>query len=152
NTKENKNRIFEKTASSKSKLIILMMIIIFCVITIPPALAYGDVGLLIVALIFPGIGFSVLFAFLFGNTHIVLKIFGLTWGLGFGLGPWIFVVLPLLIIEPIYLVGYIIGLLCVIGMFLCLRYLPKRTKYGNEILGKLRGFKNFLETAEKEKL
>ena len=30
--------------------------------------------------------------------------------------------------------------------------MPKRTKYGNEMLGKLRGFKNFLETAEKEKI
>ena len=35
---------------------------------------------------------------------------------------------------------------------ICLKYLPKRTHYGNEILGKLRGFKNFLETAEKDKL
>ena len=30
--------------------------------------------------------------------------------------------------------------------------MPKRTQYGNEMLGKLKGFKNFLETAEKEKL
>ena len=37
-------------------------------------------------------------------------------------------------------------------MVVCLTYLPKRTPYGNEMLGKLRGFKNFLETAEKEKL
>ena len=28
----------------------------------------------------------------------------------------------------------------------------KRTEYGNKMLGKIRGFKNFLETAEKEKL
>ena len=39
-----------------------------------------------------------------------------------------------------------------LGMVICLKYLPKRTQYGNEILGKLRGFKNFLETAEKDKL
>ena len=37
-------------------------------------------------------------------------------------------------------------------MVACLEYLPKRTPYGNELLGKLRGFKNFLETAEKNKL
>ena len=30
--------------------------------------------------------------------------------------------------------------------------MPKRTPYGNEMLGKLRGFKRFLETAEKEQL
>ena len=30
--------------------------------------------------------------------------------------------------------------------------MPKRTAYGNELLGKIKGFKNFLETVEKPKL
>lgn len=30
--------------------------------------------------------------------------------------------------------------------------MPKRTAYGNEMLGKIRGFKRFLETAEKPQL
>ena len=30
--------------------------------------------------------------------------------------------------------------------------MPKRTPYGNEILGRIKGFRNFLETAEKDKL
>lgn len=30
--------------------------------------------------------------------------------------------------------------------------MPKRTPYGNKILGKIKGFKRFLETAEKEQL
>ena len=37
-------------------------------------------------------------------------------------------------------------------MIICLKYLPKRTPYGNEILSKINGFKNFLETVEKDKL
>ena len=37
-------------------------------------------------------------------------------------------------------------------MIIIFKYLPKRTEYGNKMLGKLGGFKNFLETAEKEKL
>ena len=32
------------------------------------------------------------------------------------------------------------------------RFLTKRTPYGTEILGRIRGFKRFLETAEKERL
>ena len=31
-------------------------------------------------------------------------------------------------------------------------YMPKRSKYGIEMLGRIRGFKNFLETAEKDRL
>lgn len=152
NNKENKHKLFEKSASSKSVFIILMMIATYCLITIPPMLAYGEEGLWIVALIFPGIGFSFLFGMLFGKTPIPLKIFGLIWGLGFGGAPWSFVVLPALLQDPLYFVGYIVGIICILGMFVCFRYLPKRTAYGNDMYGKLKGFKNFLETAEKDKL
>ena len=93
-----------------------------------------------------------LFGMLFGKTPIPVKIFGLIWGLGFGGMPWAFIVLPTLLEEKIYLYGYIVGIICVIGMVMCVKYLPKRTPYGNQMLGKLRGFKNFLETAEKQKL
>ena len=164
NSKENKNKIFEKSASSKTIFIILMIIATYCLITIPPFFGYGDSDALLVALLFPGIGFTVLFYYVFGGTHsiyangklnyssISLKIFGLVWGLGFGGIPWAGLVLPELKQEPVYLIGYGVGLLCILVMVICLKYLPKRTPYGNEILGKLKGFKNFLETAEKDKL
>lgn len=164
NSKENKNKIFEKSASSKTIFIILMIIATYCLITIPPFFGYGDFDVLLFALLFPGIGFTVLFYYVFGGTHsiyangklnyssISLKIFGLVWGLGFGGIPWAGLVLPELKQEPVYLIGYGVGLLCILVMVICLKYLPKRTPYGNEILGKLKGFKNFLETAEKDKL
>ena len=129
-----------------------MIIATYCLITIPPIFNYGQPETLIFALLFPGIGFSFLFSMLIGKRHIAEKIFGLIWGLGFGGMPWLFMVLPTLTQDITYLIGYIIGIICVIGMIICLVYLPKRTKYGNEMLGKLKGFKNFLETAEKEKL
>ena len=39
-------------------------------------------------------------------------------------------------------------------MILCIfiKIMPKRTKYGNELFGKVKGFKRFLETAEKPQL
>ena len=88
----------------------------------------------------------------FGKTQVATKVFGLVWGLGFGGMPWAFMVLTALQQDLVYLIGYIIGLLSVFGMVLCSKYLAKRTEYGNEILGKLKGFKNFLVTAEKDKL
>ena len=59
NSKENKNKIFEKSASSKTIFIILMIIATYCLITIPPFFGYGDSDALLVALLFPGIGFTV---------------------------------------------------------------------------------------------
>ena len=164
NNKENKNKIFEKSASSKVIFIILMIITAYCLITMPPIFEYGESANLLFALLFPGVGFTVLFKLVFGETQTIYvngsatyssigtKIFGLIWGLGFGGIPWAFMVLPALKQDLFCSIGYGLGVVCIIGMAICLKYLPKRTPYGNEILGKLKGFKNFLQTAEKEKL
>lgn len=164
NNKENKNKIFEKSASSKTIFIILMIIATYGLITIPPIFAYGEPATLIFALLFPGIGFTLMFSMLFDgkqtiyvngramNSSIWAKLFALFWGAMFGGMPWAFLVLPALLQDPVYLIGYLVGLVCVLGMVICLKYLPKRTAYGNEMLGKLKGFRNFLETVEKEKL
>ena len=152
NSKENKQKIFEKKASSKKIFIVLMMIISYLLITAIPIINYGDSSNLIVALIFPAAGFSVLFGILLGHTPIATKIVVLIWGLGFGGVPWIATVLPAIVQETIYLIGYLIGIICLIGMAICLKFISKRTPYGLNMLGKIKGFKTYLETAEKNQL
>jgi len=152
NSKENKNKIFDKSAHGKGKWIIMMIIAIFALITIKPVVEYSGMESLVFALVFPGIGFSVLFSMLFGDNPTVVKIFVLFWGLLFGGMPWALLVLPALREDPIYLISYIIGIICVAVLIEFIKIMPKRTQYGNEILGKLRGFKRFLETAEKPQL
>ena len=73
------------------------------------------------------------------------------------ISPWILIslrviLIPLFIMSPTYFIEFVVGITCIIGMIICIKYMPKRNEYGTEILGKLKGFKNFLETAEKEKL
>lgn len=165
NNKENTNKILEKTASGKIVFVILMIIATFCLITIPPILEFSVPILILFALIFPGVGLSIIFSTLFGITRkttyvngkattssVFTKIFYLAFGAMFGGAPWTFIVLPTLLEDKIYLYGYIVGILCIMFMIICIKYLPKRTSYGNEMLGKLLGFKKFLETAEKQKL
>ncbi len=53
NSKENKNKIFESSASGKGKYLILMIIAIFILITVKPVIEYGDAETLIGALLFP---------------------------------------------------------------------------------------------------
>ena len=152
NTKENKNKIFESMASGKYKYLIFMIIAIFILITVKPVMDFAGGEFLPFAIIFPGLGFSIsLFIFLM-NREIFAKIFALIWGLGFGGVPWAFIVLPSLTYYPIYLLTYIIGFICIALLMLFIKIMPKRTKYGNEMLGRIRGFKRFLETAEKEQL
>lgn len=53
NSKENKDKIFESSASSKGKYLILMIIAIFILITVKPVAEYEGVGTLVFALLFP---------------------------------------------------------------------------------------------------
>ena len=160
NKKENKETIFEKNSRNKSIYVYLMAVLIFAGITIKPMLEYGEPVLLIFGLIFPGIGFSIMFASIFSKSFTINQksaiipkiIFGVVFGVFFGLAPWAFIVLPALLAAPGYLAAYLVGLLCIALMLLINRYMLKRTPYGNEMLGKIRGFKDFLETAEKPKL
>ncbi len=163
NTKENKNTIYEESASSKKKLIILMMLATYFLITIPPIILFGQDQINVFSIFLPIIAFYFSLKMIFGDTegftitkHFGSKILSITLVIIsvvlFGGIPWCLMVLPSLLYDISYLVVYIVGLICIIGMSICLKYLPKRTKYGNEILGKLQGFKNFLETAERDKL
>lgn len=80
------------------------------------------------------------------------KLFATIWGGMFGGMPWTFIVLPTLTQNVMYIITYIIGIISIAVLILFAKIMPKRTLFGNEMLGKLRGFKRFLETAEETQL
>lgn len=51
-----------------------------------------------------------------------------------------------------YIIMSIIGIICIITIITFLNYMDKRTEFGAEMLGKIKGFKRFLEIAEKQQL
>ncbi len=152
NSKENKKKIIEPISKRKIVWLVLMCIVIFILITVKPVIEYGDSETMVFALLFPGIGFGFALGMLLGKTKVFEKIFGLFWGIFFGGVPWALMVLPILIDETKYFVLYAIGLICVAIIIFFIKIMPKRTPYGNEVLGKIKGFKRFLEVAEKEQL
>ena len=153
NNKENKNKIFEKSTSGKSIIIILLMIISVVTTIAIPTMEYAGFGELVLTLFLCAFYIPFFAVGIFAKLPLLFRVF---W-LGFTMFHSFFFFRSLPIAEaittdPIYLLGFIVGLVCLIGMIVCFKLMPKRTPYGNEILGKLRGFKNFLETVEKEKL
>lgn len=78
------------------------------------------------------------FMALFGGMFIVL--------------PWVDMVYPIIKQNPICLTMHIVGILCITMLTIFAGVMPRRTPYGNEMLGRIRGFKRFLETAEKDQL
>lgn len=154
NARKNRDKIFEKIASSKSIYVILMIIATILIITSIPVVDYAGIGELGINILFL-IGYLPFISILFVKGKP--KIFNLI------VGPFIFfhmflmivTALPLgeaLFFDSILLIGFLIGLACLIVMIVCFKAMPKRTPYGNEMLGKIKGFKRFLETAEKPKL
>lgn len=153
NSKENKKVIFESTATKKVKFVILMMVIIFITLTIKTVISTGNLSDLLIMIIFSGLGISAITYALVGNDlPMTSRIFLIIWGLGFGGFPFIEVLNTAIFGDPDSVPGFIIGIVSMIILGIFAKIMPKRTTYGNELLGKVKGFKNFLETAEKPKL
>lgn len=53
NSKENRDKIFDSSAGSKIKYLIIMIVTIFILITVKPIIEYGEGEILLVALLFP---------------------------------------------------------------------------------------------------
>ena len=152
-SKENKNKIFEKSSLSKIIWLALMCIVILLLITVKPIVNTSAGEDLPFLLAFPIIGFSVILLVGFRQTNLMIKIFGIVWGALFGGIPLVVEITPILVVEvPQYLTSYIIGLICIAIIIIFAKIMPKRTKYGSAMLGKIKGFKRFLEVAEKEEL
>lgn len=152
-SKENKNKIFEKSSLSKIICLALMCVVIFLLITVKPIVNTSEGIDLLFVLVFPIIGFSVMILVGFKKTDLMTKMFVIVWGALFGGIPLVGEITPILVEEvPQYLTSYIIGLICIAIIIVFAKIMPKRTKYGSAMLGKIKGFKRFLEVAEKEEL
>ncbi len=167
NSKEYKNKFYENKAANKKIFIISMIIIAYLLITISPLLIFDQSVLIFPAIFTTGIILIHLFRSDFeknykftlenGDTFKIptkskTRILRIILDLIFGGIFWTILILPSLLQDISYLTAYIICLVCILGMFICLKFIPKRTKYGNEMFGKIKDFKKFIETAEKDKL
>lgn len=154
NRKENRNRIFERFTFLKTLGIFFMLFISIIVIIGIPMLGYTniqEIGILVFTALFFVPFCVVLFQ---KNQSIIFKII---WGTAFICigGPFLLVFLPIkeaLMYQKIYLPAFVTGIICVIGMGVCMAHMKKRTPYGNKMAGRIQGFKKFLETAKKEEL
>lgn len=152
NKKENKDRIFDKKSLIVKNLLIPMMIIIFILINGMPVYDVFDAEDAITAVVFQMIGGTVLVKEILAKKAKIRKIFFVVWGSLFAGIPLLFTVLPTIFSVPIYLITYVVGIICIAILFMFRKIILKRTKFGLEMLGKIKGFKRFLETAEKEEI
>ncbi len=151
NNKMNKYKIFDKDSLMNSIILILLMVISISVTLLMPVVDFpkeaGIEETIIIAVtsavfVFASTRKSVISGILFGIFELI--IFGnmaLPTPVGMAITN-----------DRTYLIAFIIGALCFIGMIILFKLMPKRTPFGNEKLAKIKGFRKFLITAKKDEL
>lgn len=155
NSKENVSKILEEKATKSNFFVYLMIIISSFAITIPVLYTNENFGILtwFTGALIPIIGLLMTTRNLFDDTTtIFIKTIKLSCFLLLVIMPLIMLIIPSFRQDNTYLIAYVFGFVCIIIMVIFSNIVPKRTPYGKEMLGKIKGFKNFLETAEKDKL
>ncbi len=154
NAKENKEFLFEKNSINKTGILVLMILVSFAAIILPPmyALVGGFDGGMLVGFIFPLVAVCMIALFAVQKMNWFARIFIVIWGLGFGGVPFITMLWPSIGQDPIFIIAFLVGILCAGGIVFFATIMSRRTAYGREILGRVRGFKNFLLLAEKDRL
>ena len=153
NSATNRDKIFEKNGK-KIFLIGLLIMVSFVLVSIPPFIDYADYEDMMLSLIFPGTGLLVMVSGFLSKRTIGKEatIFLIIWGILFGGIPAAFLLLPELLIDPFYLYGFMIGFVAIIVMIVFAALMPKRTDYGMEKYAEVKGFKDFLQSVEKDRI
>lgn len=159
NSTANRKEIFNSKSSNKRYILFLFMLITSSLSTIIPALGYklSDVIFSIIICNLIGIVALIIVGIIYDN-NCTKK------GLNSSLGFAFFFVLALAVAnftiigfeyiyyDTVYLIGFILCMVCTYLIYFFYLIVTKRTEYGNKVLGEVNGFKKFLETAEKDKL
>ena len=159
NSTANRKEIFNSKSSNKRYILFLFMLITSSLSTIIPALGYklSDVIFSIIICNLIGIVALIIVGIIYDN-NCTKK------GLNSSLGFAFFFVLALAVAnftiigfeyiyyDTVYLIGFILCMVCTYLIYFFYLIVTKRTEYGNKVLGEINGFKKFLETAEKDKL
>lgn len=159
NSTANRKEIFNNKSSNKRYILFLFMLITSSLSTIILALGYklSDVIFSIIICNLIGIVALIIVAIIYDN-NCTKK------GLNSALGFAFFFVLALAVAnftiigfeyiyyDTVYLIGFILCMVCTYLIYFFYLIVTKRTEYGNKVLGEVNGFKKFLETAEKDKL
>ncbi len=137
----NFTKIFRKFVLTKFNLILLMALVITLVVA----------GLNVYEAFENFVYISVGAIFLFMSVIVLGSKFNLKLRIIWFLIPWglsSFISYN----EGTYFLANCVGIVCVAIMLVCAALLPKMTEYGHNMLGRVKGFRNFLVTAEKDRL
>ncbi len=153
NNEESVNKVFESKPKYLKFLHYGLAILSYIIITAFVLYNYGNIAMLIVAVLFPLIALIVFNSVVLNeDSDLPSKIFCTIWSAFFGIPVFCITVIPCLIYDRYNLICYMVGIICSLVIYKMYKYYLKRTSYGNELYSKIVSFREFLITVEKEQL
>lgn len=152
NDKDLVDKYFEKNTKTKKIYISLMTAITLILVTCNPFIETGEFNLICISAIFSIISLVFITKIVDKinlekiNLSQVIIFFGVI------ICIWLVILIPAININKIYIIAYIIGVICTILMLILYKYMPKRTMTGTKVLGQIEGFQLFLEESTEEEL
>ena len=148
NMNEKKYEYYERDTTSKKNIIIGMAVTSLVLVTINPFIAINNSLFFILALIIEMLSFYIINKFIgFIDLNRIRKY----------VIPVLLTIALLVLIfafifgtNSIYEIAYLLGVVCVIGMMILAKYMPKRNSFGDKLFHSMEGFKKLLEEGTKE--
>ena len=153
NTKQNRQVLFYANSINKHLICYAMMAGIFFLATYLPIYdyTYNATFSLTIPIMF-GFVLAFIIRTIFSSETIFSKILSVVMSIAMISGYCLGLRNVVLYTPTIYRIAFVLAIVaCGVIMFFDY-YMPKRTEYGTEVLGRLRGFRTFLQTAEKDRL
>ena len=148
NMSDKKYEYYERDTASKKNLIIGMAITSLVLVTINPFIIINNALYFVLALIIEVVSFYIIYKFISiidlnrirkYIVPVILTVIFLTLIFAFIFGT-----------NSIYEIAYLFGIVCVIGMMIFAKYMPKRNAYGDKLFHNMEGFKKLLEEGTKD--
>ncbi len=158
NDKKNKREILEKTGL-KQAFAFVAATLSFIFAVAPAMIDYNEEETLMLALVWPFYLMVMAFALLFGvfkgrrgkTSAVACVVVGVII-FAIALLPLMIFVLPIVLLHITYTIGFVVDIVMFIAIIICALFMPKRTKYGLEMYAKTEGFRQFLESVEKDRI
>lgn len=159
NSFKNLYKIYDKVASGQRTILLFFMFVVCFLSFVYPVMGYkvSDmvVPTLIVSVVIPLLmsGYALISDNINNVGGIILAmILSLGTFLFAGYMSILFMSLQFILQDVVYLTGIILSFISLLIIYFFYLIMRKRTEYGIQMLGKIKGFRNFLVVAEKEKL
>lgn len=151
NANEEKDKYFEQKSDSKKLYLIAMIAIILVLVTSLPFIEMNKLFLLPLAVIFSVIVLYILLYFVsiinLKNKKNRIEIIIIL-----AISTMIIMLFPSFNHNKLYIISFVISIICVAIILFFYKYMPKRTIYGTKVYSKIEGFKLYLEELRDEDL